>query len=109
MTRDLMERIALFTEGQVDVQIHRLALNYDQIQVLNPPPNPAKMTDPRGADYRSKFGRQSWELDAVEPRALEGLVQEKVSELRNGKRWNQRFTEWEGNKERLMEITEKYL
>ncbi len=109
MTRDLIDRIALFTEGEVNIQLHRLALNYDQIQELNPPPNPAKMTDPRSHVYVGKFGRQSWELDAVEPRALESMVQKKISALRDNDVWDDRFDEMQANQERLNEITEKYL
>lgn len=109
MSRDLIDRIGLFTEGEVQVEFHRLALNYEQIEELKPPPNPAKTTDPRNKDYKRKFGVSSWELDAVEPRALEKLVQENITELRDGRVWNARFEEMQANKERLNEITEKYL
>jgi hypothetical protein len=109
MTRDLIERIEMFTENQVSVTVHRLALNYDQIQELKPPPNPAKTTDPRNKDYKAKFGVKSWELDAIEPRALEKLVQDKVKELRNGPAWNARLERMESNHDKLIKLTEKYL
>ena len=85
MTRDVKQRLELFSECYVEVQ--RLALNMDQIQKLRPPENPAKLTDSRANAYVQRFGRSSWELDAVEPKALARLVTDAVAELRDEKRW----------------------
>lgn len=52
----------------------RIALNMDQIRQYNPPPNPAKITDSRAGDYIQRFGRQSWELDALPPQVLNDLI-----------------------------------
>ena len=52
----------------------RVALHMEQVKALKLPPNPAKTTDSRAADYIGKFGHQSWELDALEPKHLVGLV-----------------------------------
>lgn len=76
MTRDIGDRLALFSEGEVT--INRVALNFDQVQRYKPPPNPAKVTDSRARAYMAKHGRESWELDALEPRVLTALVQEAV-------------------------------
>mgnify|MGYP000387895097 CR=1 FL=1 len=50
MTRDIRERLRMFLSGDGydwrRVQIKRIALNMDQIRQYNPPPNPAKETDP---------------------------------------------------------------
>ena len=40
MTRDIHERVETFAEK--DVGVNRLALNWDQIEIYNPPPNFAK-------------------------------------------------------------------
>lgn len=109
MTRDLVDRIGMFTEGQVDVRLHRLALNYDQIEELQPPPNPAKMTDPRAQGYKRQFGSQSWELDAVEPRALEQLVADAIQQTRDNDKWRTRVARMTRNIDNLNEIVEKYL
>src|SRR6185437_6838425 len=65
MSRDIQDRLALFIshdQGEEDVpELDRLALNIDQIQQYNPPPNPAKATDSRFRDYADKFGYESWE------------------------------------------------
>lgn len=73
MTRDIIDRLTLFTSGSVRLQ--RLALNMDQVQQYDPPPNPAKITDSRAAGYIAEFGDESWELDALNPTILAALVQ----------------------------------
>ena len=78
MTRDIAERLKLFG---ADVQIKRIALTMEQIQQFNPPPNPAKLSDTRAADYIRKFGEHSWELDALEPRFIEQLIDSEVHAL----------------------------
>jgi len=85
MTRDIQERFQVFGAG---TKIERLALNYDQVQQYNPPPNPAKATDSRFEAYQQEFGDESWELDALEPRVLVSLVQDGVFEHRDVDRWD---------------------
>lgn len=81
MTRDIEERFALFTREEFNVNVHRLALNFNQVQEWNPPENPAKETDSRHAGYVERFGDSSWELDAVEPATLVELVTNQVQSL----------------------------
>lgn len=76
MTRDIEERLSLFAGDGVEVR--RLALNMPQIRALNPPPNPAKVTDSRFAAYQNKFGDKSWELDAVSPDQLVRIIQSEI-------------------------------
>lgn len=84
MSRDIGDRLALFG---ADVEVRRLALNFDQIEEYAPPPNPAKTTDARFDAYRERFGTSSWELDALEPRVLVELVERAVDELRDPGTW----------------------
>lgn len=79
MSRDLEERLKLFGEDATIV-FKRIALNMDQINVLKPPPNPAKITDSRYDNYVKKYGQSSWELDALDPRSLQKLAEEHVLE-----------------------------
>lgn len=60
-------------------EVRRIALNWDQIQQYSPPPNPAKITDSRSGEYIRRFGRESWELDALDPATLRALIDEHVS------------------------------
>lgn len=91
MTRDVLERLRQFAESYeqdgIGITMHRVALNMSQVEELRPPKNPAKLTDSRANDYISRFGRNSWELDAIEPSALAKLVREKVKELRDERLW----------------------
>lgn len=79
MTRDNEERLEMF--AGIGVEVRRIALNMDQVRRYNPPPNPAKMTDKRAADYVANYGRQSWELDALEPKVIEALVRDEIEGL----------------------------
>lgn len=85
MTRDIVDRLEMFTRGEVSV--NRLALNWDQIQQYEPPPNPAKQTDSRFQAYYEEYGDESWELDALEPTVLAGLVRTAVLRHRDEDLW----------------------
>ncbi|WP_291053640.1 hypothetical protein [Herbiconiux sp.] len=71
MTRDMQDRLRLFGAS---TEVVRIALNRDQIDQYNPPPNPAKITDSRARGYIAEHGRSSWELDALEPQVLNDLI-----------------------------------
>ena len=77
MSRDIQERLRMFW---ADATVDRIALNMDQVTELNPPPSPAKVTDPRGRGYVEEFGDDSWELDAIEPAALDTLIENAILE-----------------------------
>lgn len=77
MTRDIGDRLSLFADRPIEVK--RIALNMDQIDELNPPPNPAKQTDSRFEAYAERFGvDESWELDAVRPEDLIELIDQEI-------------------------------
>lgn len=85
MTRDNEARLTMFAEN--DVEVRRIALNYDQVQKYNPPPNPTKMEDSRARGYVAEYGRDSWELDALEPRVIIGLIKHEIHSLRDEDAW----------------------
>jgi hypothetical protein len=87
MTRDIEDRLKLYSGGYVDLEIDRLALNWDQIEMWRPPENPAKLTDSRYQSYMQKFGKSSWELDAIEPVTLGGLVETAITKLIDFEIW----------------------
>jgi hypothetical protein len=95
MTRDLEERIRLFSECDMfgtDISLYRIALTKDQIDDQRPPPNPAKSTDSRFNDYRKKYGNSSWELDALSPTYLNDLVENYIDMDIDSERWEKRET-----------------
>lgn len=86
MTRDIRLRLNLFA-GFPDVR--RIALTMAQIEQYQPPPNPAKLTDSRAPAYIEQYGYDSWELDALEPRVINDLIEEHVLSLRDDDLWEE--------------------
>lgn len=87
MTRDIQDRLALFMGGG-SAYVTRIALNMNQVEQYNPPPNPAKITDSRATGYIKRFGNKSWELDALEPRVLEDLIDKTIAEYKDDDLWD---------------------
>ena len=114
MTRDITDRLNMFLSGDGygyvsrvvgdeaqaggpfssssdRVVVRRIALNMDQIEEYDPPPNPAKITDSRATGYIDRFGDESWELDALEPSVLTDLIRRYINlEITDGDAWEQR-------------------
>lgn len=88
------------------IEVRRLALNMAQVRQYNPPPNPAKETDSRHAGYSAKYGDESWELDALEPRVIAGLIQDNVSKLIDWDAWKAVEREEKAARKKLAKIAE---
>ena len=86
MTRDNGDRLSMFAGEYVDVR--RIALNRDQVDHYNPPPNPAKLSDSRARDYVAMHGKESWELDALTPDVIGKLIKAEVNSLIDVSAWN---------------------
>lgn len=86
MTEDQRDRLSLF--AGVPVQVVRVALNMDQVEDFKLPPQPAKESDTRFARYEAEHGDESWELDALSPDTLHGLVEMEVSRWRDEDLWD---------------------
>lgn len=78
MTRDIQDRMGVFG---ADVEVRRIALNFDQVEQYSPPANPAKITDSRANSYIARYGAESWELDALNPSILKRLIEDEVNVL----------------------------
>lgn len=105
MTRDIRDRLTTFAGPIVKRELYpdetltigdlherhfevmRIALNMDQIERYAPPPNPAKVTDSRARDYIERYGRESWELDALDPSVLDALITQEIDTLRDYDLW----------------------
>jgi hypothetical protein len=84
MIRDITDRISEFKNGifcEYDFKIMPIALTWSQIEEFNPPPNPAKITDPRAKAYILKHGPTSWEVDALRPETLHSLLENTIRDL----------------------------
>ena len=103
MTRDIQERLNLYagTKSAPVIEVRRIALNMDQIDLYDPPPNPAKATDSRFESYRKQFGDESWELDALTPRVIDSLINDAIEDIVMFDMWQDRKDEKEAIVEEL--------
>ncbi len=108
MTRDLKERIAIFNEGSCPWELKRMALNMDQVEEYNPPPNPAKSEDSRFEEYVAQHGDSSWELDALEPEVLLKLVSDEMQVTIDFDKWEAVKAQIDEEKERLREVAANF-
>ena len=98
MIRDITDRITEFlTKGdrgfeewfvEENFEVIPIALTMEQIKKYNPPPNPAKITDPRAKKYIEEFGKVSWELDSLNALELRKIAEKSVLEYLNEKKYN---------------------
>lgn len=105
MSRDIRERLELFMGG---VEFTRIALNMDQVEQYEPPPNPAKITDSRADAYIAEFGTESWELDALEPTVIATLIRDAISGVRDEEKWEAKIEEEERGQELLQETSRRW-
>lgn len=98
MTRDVQDRFGVFGSP---VEVNRVALNQDQVERYDPPPNPAKLADSRAPDYIARYGYDSWELDALEPAVIADLIRENVLSVRDDLLWEIAIEREQGMKEQL--------
>jgi hypothetical protein len=106
MTRDIEERLSMFAQRHVTVK--RIALNMDQVEEWNPPPNPAKATDSRFEGYRAEYGDESWELDALDPKTIAGLIEEEIVERVDDDEWERSMEVERGHVAELQGIADRY-
>lgn len=83
MSRDIADRLSTFEVAPIIFK--RLALNMEQIEQYDPPPNPTKVSDSRANGYIAEYGYSCWELDALEPQVISELIQRNVTPYRNDK------------------------
>lgn len=116
MTRDQTDRLSLYAGD--DIEIWRIALNYDQVEELHLPPNPAKLTDSRSGyqrdgtftsgSYCDRFGIDSWELDALKPRYVDDLISNAISSVIDHDVWNERKAIEDHNHSMLRSVLEEW-
>jgi hypothetical protein len=106
MTRDIYDRVEGFCrfEGCMGPEVHRIALNMEQVDEYSPPPNPAKITDSRSGEYLARFGGESWELDALDPKVLSDLIKGKIGELKDDRKWSESSIRLQHGRDRLLTI-----
>lgn len=107
MTRDIRERLELFS-GHTDLEVRRIALMMEQIEELNPPPNPAKVTDSRYEGYAAEYGEESWELDALEPQYISDLIRDNILAERDEEQWELDLEHQEEERKQIEEVIKRW-
>ena len=107
MTRDIGDRLRMFA-GWKNHDIERIALNMSQIEEFTPPPNPTKLSDSRARAYIAEFGSNSWELDALEPRVIESLIERTLKQVIDDTEWEKVDRRILAHKKSLTAIADNY-
>lgn len=105
MVRDIQSRLEEFGATPDVVAI---GLTKAQIKKYNPPPNPAKITDPRAGDYIAEHGPVSWEVDALNPKTLNDLVKKNIESRIDMDIFEQQVQQEEEDKDALRKIAKKF-
>jgi hypothetical protein len=120
MIRDIRERILEFYMGEYDYEdiedaaeafdfeIIPIALTREQIEEYDPPPNPAKRTDPRADKFIEAHGATSWEVDALPPDVLNNLLDTAIVSNLDIEKFN-KVVENEKKDRRKLKSLEQYL
>jgi len=107
MTRDNFDRLLLMISHDHGfnaarrMEFRRIALNMDQVDQYDPPPNPAKMSDSRANGYVDLYGSESWELDALPPDVLVALMNTHIDREIDQVRFDGRATFERSDRDRL--------
>lgn len=114
MVRDIEGRVIEFLQMRFQdywiggwFKVWQIGLTMAQIEEFNPPPNPAKITDPRAKDYIKKFGSVSWEVDALNPEELHNIIIDAVEGLIDYDLYESMLEKEKEDKKKLRKILEK--
>lgn len=110
MSRDIEERVRLFGGKKLRSKLifERVALNMNQVEQYNPPENPAKISDSRFNKYMKQFGESSWELDALDPEVVDGLVSARLDNYKNKRLFNKFKKQETTDKSELQALSDKW-
>lgn len=107
MSRDIKSRLMLFSRVG-GLEVRRIALTMEQIEEVNPPPNPAKQTDSRFADYEERYGDESWELDALSPTYIGDLIAAQMESIIDQDAWEQSVARRDEGRRLLTEVSNRW-
>lgn len=105
MIRDIGDRLGDFFTV---VDVMQIGLTMEQIKQYAPPPNPAKVTDPRAKWYIQEYGNTSWEVDALPPPVLNKLVEDNILNHINLNKFNSIVELESSEKEELKEFMQSW-
>jgi hypothetical protein len=101
MDVDHFERLGQLSGYAIDFR--RLALTKEQIEEYDLPPNLVKDTDSRSAGYEEEHGDGCWELDALDPSIISGLVDQGIRSVIDLEQWEKGLAYEEAVQNKLRE------
>ena len=85
-----------------------IGLTQDQIDEYSPPPNPAKITDPRAKWYIEQHGPVSWEVDALRPDVMDAIVRDNILKHIDSERFEAKKEVEAGHVVKMREFAETF-
>jgi len=114
MIRDIEKRIDEFADGwwpgntyarhTFGFEVIPIALTREQIDLYTPPPNPAKLQDPRAGKFVEDHGYQSWEVDALRPEVLHQILEDAILERIDPELYDNIVDSEEADKDKLRSL-----
>lgn len=87
MTVSSDEKVSMFAGSEIEFR--RIALTMEQVREYDPPANFAKESDTRTPWYIETTGSDdAWELDALSPTVIDGLIRANVEPLIDQEAWD---------------------
>jgi hypothetical protein len=105
MRRDVEQRLERYARESIEVRV--LGLTREQVDLYNPPANPAKITDPRYAAYVREHGTESWELDALSPEVLDQLARDAIEAELDHDTWTEALDHERRSRTKLTALVKK--
>jgi hypothetical protein len=106
MHRDTVKRLARYARQEIEVQ--RLGLTRQQVSRYRLPPNFAKEKDKRYPAYVRQHGTKCWELDALAPDVIVGLIRTALDDLIDRDKWDAAKRAEQRNKALLQRAAENW-
>lgn len=94
-------RKLLLRDHGFDFEVVPIALTRKQINQYNPPPNPAKRTDPRSDKFIAAHGATSWEVDALRPEVLDTILTNAIERYINRDTYDEIISREQADKDKL--------
>jgi hypothetical protein len=122
ITRNIKRRLDLYSGDGIepgqeeiysiepgDIEVQRLGLTMEQVRRYRLPPNFAKETSTRFEGYEREFRtNKCWELDALPPPVLVGLIRDQLDLLIDRVKWEKALKAEERNRSKLVTMARKW-
>lgn len=88
--------------------VDHVGLTTEQVEQYDPPPNPAKESDPRFKWYQAEYGNSSWEVDALDPQVLNELLSTAIEDRIDIDKYETMIIQEDDDRSDLDEIKDDY-